>query len=250
MRIVVVAGGCLALLGPAAPVRAQVSEAETSFNVGLAHLREGRPEMAVEEFRKAIKKEPRNPYAHKGLGLAYARLNKFPEALAALRKALELNPYYVDVRNDLGSVLIVAGQRDEGKAEFLKAYNDATNPTPEVSARNLGQACLEERNYTDAANWFRTSLSRNRAYVESYLGLADAVEALARPEEALSVLEGGLKEVPGDPALLGRLGETLLRLGRLGEARARLEEAVRRDPAGEAGRRARSVLGQFPSPRP
>jgi superkiller protein 3 len=222
------------------------SDSEASFNAGLAHLRESRPVLALEQFKKAIKEDSRNSYAYKGLGLTYAQMGKFNDAVAAFRKALELNPYYVDVRNDLGTVLVLSGKRAEGKAEFLAAFNDPTNPTPEISARNLGQAYLEEKNYAEALNWFRTSFNRNKSYADPYLGFADAVAGLGHPEQAVGPLEMAVKEVPGHAPLLLALGEAYYRMGRFTDARTRLEEAARRDPMGPSGRRATELIKNFP----
>ena len=247
VRVAVV--GLALALGPAvagAQTGSRMSDSEVSFNAGLAHLRENRPVLALELFRKAIKEDPKNAYAYKGLGLTYAQLGKLSEAIASFRKALELNPYYVDVRNDLGSTLVLSGKRAEGKAEFLAAFNDPTNPTPEISARNLGQAYLEEKNYREAVNWFRTSFTRNKSYPDPYLGFADAACAMGHPDEAVGPLEAALKEVPGQPFLLVALGEAYYKTGRFTEAKSRLEEAVRRDPSGSAGRRATELIKNFP----
>jgi Flp pilus assembly protein TadD len=232
-------------LGLAGAVAAQV-DPESRFAAGLMHLREGRPDMAIDEFKKAIKLDPKNPYFYKGLGQALAQKKKFGEATEAFKKALELNPYYVDVRNDLGSALILAGNREEGKKEFLAAFNDPTNPTPEISARNLGEAFLEEKNYGEGANWFRTSVNRNKAYADPYLGLADALVGLGRVEEAIAQLEIGLKEAPDNPGLLLSLGQLYSRVGRFKEARAALEGALKKDPGGPHGRRAGELLKELP----
>ena len=152
----------VAVVALAAPALAQSPpQAETRFSTGVMHLREGRVDLALEEFKRAVKEDPKNPYFQKGLGLAYTAKRNWKEAIAAFRKALEINPYYVDVRNDLATALIGSGDREGGKKEFLGAFSDPTNPTPEISARNLGQAYLEEKNYPDAISWFRTSLTRN-----------------------------------------------------------------------------------------
>ena len=60
-------------------------------------------------------------------------------------------------------------------------------------------------------------------------------------------LEAGIKEAPASPALLLALGEAYKRAGRLNDARARLEEAARKDPTGAAGRRAQELLKGIPS---
>jgi Flp pilus assembly protein TadD/predicted regulator of Ras-like GTPase activity (Roadblock/LC7/MglB family) len=239
----------LAVLLPALPAFAQSSpEAEMRFSTGVMHLREGRVELALEEFKKAVKEDGKNPYFQKGLGLAYSAKREWKPAIAAFRRALELNPYYVDVRNDLAAALLGSGDREAGKKEFLAAFSDPTNPTSEVSARNLGQAFYEEKNYTEALNWYRTSVGRNKDYADGYLGLADTLAATGRHEEAVVQLQAAVSEIPTDTALQLALGQALLRAGRYGEARSRLEEVVRKDPAGPLGRAAAEQLKSDPLP--
>jgi protein O-GlcNAc transferase len=236
----------LVVLGPV-PLHAQAgNDAEVRFNSGLTHLRENRPAQALEEFKSAVKQDPKNPYFYKGLGLAYMQLKKYSDAVEALRKSLEINPYYVDVRNDLGTALLLSGKRAEGKAEMLAAYNDPTNPTPDMTARNLAQAYYEEKDWEQAANWFRSSLGRNKSLADSYLGLADSLLAAQRPEEAIAALEGGLKQLPAHAGMLLGLGELYMRAGRFSEARAKFEEAVRREPASPAGKQAAERLKNLP----
>jgi tetratricopeptide (TPR) repeat protein len=234
-------------LAAAAPASAQApKDGESHFMAGLTHLQENRPQLAVEEFKKSIRLDDKSPYSHKGLGIAYTQMRKYPEAIAALRKALELNPYYVDVRNDLGTALMLSGKREEGKAEFLAAYNDPTNPRPELTSYNLANAYLDEKRYAEAANWFRTSIGRNKQNPEAYMGLSEALLALGQPDEAIPPLEAGLKELPQHVGVLTGLGEAYYRAGRFTEAKARLEEAARRDPVGASGRRAAELLKHLP----
>ena len=231
------------------------ADAEIAFNTGLTHLREGRTEMALESFKKAVKQDPKNAYFYKGLGVAQMQLadkcpasdakcrnERLEDALAAARKALELNPYYVDARNDLGTALLRLGKRDEGKRELLTAYEDPTNPTPELSARNLGQAFMEDGNYAQAETWFRTCVDRNKTYAEAYVLLADALLKQNRAPEAAAQLEAGEKAVPDDLGLALELGRAYYRAGRLSEARTRWERVASKDPGGAAGRQALELL--------
>lgn len=247
MRSLSRAVGVAVVVAAAATSFAQAPpDAETSFNAGLQHLRENRPQMALEEFKKAVKGDDKSPYFQKGLGLAYSQLKQYDEAIAAFRKALAINPYYVDVRNDLGAALVLSGKRTEGRAEWVAAYNEPTNPTPDLSARNLGQSYLEEGNFQESASWFRSSLNKNPQQVDSYTGLAAALAGLQRPEEAVPVLEGALKESPGETSLLLALGDVLYRAGRFNEARARLDEVIKKDANSRAGLRAQEMLKHFP----
>jgi Tfp pilus assembly protein PilF len=162
------------------------------------------------------------------------------------RRALELNPYYVDVRNDLGASLILTGKREEAKKEFKTAFEDPTNPTPEVAARNLGQATFEEKKYPEAVSWFQSSLAKNKAYPDAYIGLADTLTAEGKPEEALERLEAGATNCPDDLQISLALGVDYYRAGRFTEAKARLEKVAQKDPGGDAGRKAVDLLRNLP----
>ncbi len=235
----------VALVLPAVVLAQGAAEGESHFNSGVIHLREGRVDLAIEEFERAVEADKKNPYFRKGLGQAYAGRGEFKDAIKQFREALELNPYYVDVRNDLGSALILAGRREEGKKEFLTAYADATNPTPEVSARNLGQAYLDEKNYPEAINWFRTAVGRAPAYADPYLGLAAALMATDRLEEAVILLESGVEAAPS-PGLHLAVGQVYFQAGRFAEARASLETAMKTDPSGPVGQAAAQQLQAMP----
>jgi len=247
MRPAAVLPAALVLALVALPAFAQSpADAEMRFSTGVMHLREGRVDLALEEFKKAVREDGKNPYFQKGLGLAYSAKRDWKPAIAAFRRALELNPYYVDVRNDLAAALIGSGDRDAGKKEFLTAYSDATNPTPEVSARNLGQAFLDEKNYPEAINWYRTSLNRNKEYADAYLGLADALVGAGRADEAVVQLEAAVTQMPNDASLQLGLGQALFRAGRFAEARKRLDDVVKKDPGGPLGKAATDLLKTVP----
>jgi tetratricopeptide (TPR) repeat protein len=235
----------LVLWIPSLPAQ-DVTGGEGYFNSGVIHLREGRVDLALDAFKRAVKADDKNPYFRKGLGQAYAARRDWKEAIEQFREALELNPYYVDVRNDLGTALILAGRREEGKQEFLTAYADPTNPTPEISARNLGQAYVDEKNYAEAISWFRTSIGRNKAYPDGYLGLAEVLMATDRLDEAVVLLEAGVEAAPEDAGLVLALGQVYYRSGRFAEARTRLEEAMRMDPSGPVGQAAALQLQSLP----
>jgi tetratricopeptide (TPR) repeat protein len=230
----------------AAGALAQVPEAELRFNQGLLHLREGRLEMAIADFKQAIEKDKRNPYFQKALGLAYVQQRKYDDAVDCFQQALEFNPFYIDVRNDHGTALILQGKREEGKSEYLKAFGEATNPTPELSARNLGQAYFEEQNFAEALKWYQTAVKRNAKYPDSHLGLAASLLALNRSEEAVVQLVAASNHVPDNNAILVALGDAYFKVGRFTEARARLEQVAKSDPTGPDGRQAAELLRNLP----
>src|SRR6185436_8340080 len=62
--------------------------------------------------------DPRDARAFAASGQVYARTLKYPEAIAALKRALALDGSLREARYALGTVLTRAGRGDEGKAEL------------------------------------------------------------------------------------------------------------------------------------
>jgi Tfp pilus assembly protein PilF len=238
----------VALLALNGPVIAQQkgTEGELQFETGLTHLRERRAEQAIGAFKLAVKADPKNPYAYKGLGLAYMMRQLYPQAIESFKKALEINPYYVDVRNDLGTALMLAGKHDEARRQFAQAYDDPTNPTPEITAYNIGESFLKQKDYQKALDWFKVSAQRNKTHMLAYLGAADVYAATDRLAEAITQLEAAQAINADDLAVTLAIGEAYYRVGRFGEARGKLEQVVKRDASGEQGRRAAKLLLNFP----
>lgn len=233
------------LLGPAFADGPKL-DPETRFDQGLQHLRDGRVDQAIEAFKSATKGDAKNAYFQKGLGQAYLAKRDWSKAVEAFRRALEINPYYADVHNDLGTALMLGGKLEEARQELLAAYNDPTFATPEVAARNLAQSYLEQKSYGEAYNWFRTTVERNKSYPDGHLGLADALAGQQRFDEAVAQLEAAKKELPDSLPIVSALGDACFKVGRFNEARGYFEELARKDPAGPFGRRALERLRDFP----
>lgn len=73
---------------------AQYLSAEELFNQGFAEMENKAWERASSYFLKSISINPNHPQSYGNLGLCYGFLGKKADALTALDKALELDPYY------------------------------------------------------------------------------------------------------------------------------------------------------------
>ncbi len=200
------------------------------------HLREGRVDLALEEFKRAAKEDPKNPYFQKGLGLAYAAKREWKDAIAAFRKALELNPYYVDVRER--PRLRRSSGRGTGRAGRRSSWPPSPTPPtrrprsrPATSARPTSRRRTTPRPSTGSAPASTgtrptptpTSSSPTRSWPRAAL------------DEAVAQLEAGVTELPEDADAAARAGQGALQ-GR----------ALR----GGAGRGSRRRCGRTPPARP
>lgn len=221
------------------------AESDVAYNVGRNYLQTGQNQLAVEQFKKAIALDDKNYSAYKGLGIALTQQKNYKEAEKALRKCLEVNPDFADAHNDLGVALMLEGRREDARKEWLAAMGSPFDPTPDQTAWNLATSYLDEANYTEAVRWFQQSLAHNAASVPSRVGLASALIAQNKLDDAIGVLEAS-KGKNTDPIVMVNLGNAYFQAGRFAESRALLEDAVKKDASGLAGKRASELLKHFP----
>jgi tetratricopeptide (TPR) repeat protein len=89
-------------------------------------------------YQKATQLDPKFGAAWDGLGLAYARHNKLPEALDAFSQAVKVNPDGPQWWNDLGYCQLVEGMVDPAIASFQNSLRRSPKFTRPMV--NLAQA--------------------------------------------------------------------------------------------------------------
>ena len=138
--------------------------------------------------------------------------NQWPEADAAWREFLKLEPQHAGAHANLGAVLARLGKYDEA----VKSYDDALQLDPQLKAVlfNLGVAHYRAGQYAKAAETFGRYLAVKPDAWQAQQLLGLALVELGRDEEAAPLLEAALKANPQDVSLLFGLGLTYLRLNR------------------------------------
>lgn len=75
------------------------SDVNVTVDRGICYRRIGRPDMAAEHFRKAIKLSPNHPFAHRNLGVVLAfDLKDYEGGRKEFEKYLELSPAASDAQ--------------------------------------------------------------------------------------------------------------------------------------------------------
>lgn len=95
--------------------------------LALAHLYQqtGRSDTAVTVYQDTLKQHRKDASVWNDFGLCLAEQKRWPEAIGALRKAVELDSRRTLYRNNLGMVLAGAGKLDEAWKEFREAVGPA-----------------------------------------------------------------------------------------------------------------------------
>src|SRR5664279_333940 len=94
---------------------------------GMKALDEGKYEVGVQAFGKAIEADSKDYFAHFNLAMAYTLLQRDPEAMAEYRKTLELKPGLYEAELNGGMVLL----RQKNFVEALPLFEDAVKQKPQ-----------------------------------------------------------------------------------------------------------------------
>jgi len=69
--------------------------------LGMTYYRQGLPDKAIKEYAKSLNIEPNNSNVHNNLGLALENQDKIDRALEEYKEALRINPNHENARNNL-----------------------------------------------------------------------------------------------------------------------------------------------------
>ena len=91
------------------------------FNMGIALIKQGHLEEAVEHFQQALKIQPDFVDAYHYLGSVVAAQGDLDQAIGHFRQALRIQPEFAEAHESLGQALAEQGKRDEA----VKHYEEA-----------------------------------------------------------------------------------------------------------------------------
>ena len=131
----------------------------------------GRDDESRELFAQLVLGKPDNPYLYFQQGYALRLQEKYVEAEAACRKAVELKPDYKEAYNNLGIALRHQRKYAEAEVAYRKAI--ALNQGDAVSYCNLGDVLQRQGRFRESLEAYRRCLTldskedvmRTRAYL-------------------------------------------------------------------------------------
>lgn len=150
---------------------------------------------------------------------------RYPEAVALFRKALEASEKSIPARVNLASALAMAGDKQGAVSEFEKVLE--IDPGNAAALFNLGTMLLDNGQAQEALRFLETAVVSDPSDAEASYKLGQAQESLGNLEQAAKTYAAAVKLAPSNQDAVLDLARTLARLGRHAEVRQRLEEAYR-----------------------
>jgi tetratricopeptide (TPR) repeat protein len=161
------------------------------------------------------------------LGKANLANGRYPEAIEALQRAVQADPRLPFVHYELGVAYRNLRQLEKSKEEFLA--DAAIEPDVSYTFDQLGAVCAALEEYDEALGYFERALQLNPSLAASHFGLAKIYRQRERYPEALHALDQANRLDPESSSVHYLRGQVLRVLHRTEEARqefARVRELV------------------------
>ncbi|MCX6623592.1 MAG: tetratricopeptide repeat protein, partial [Acidobacteria bacterium] len=210
-------------------------------NLGNALAGAGRFEEAVRQFQVALRIDPEAAKVHNNLGSALSNLGRLPEAISEFDVAVRLDPGYAEAQGNRGLSLLRAGRVPEA----IAALREATRMQPDAApARSqLGFALLSVDSMPEAVAEFDAAMRLEPHSPVAHFNLGFALSRVpGRLEDSIREYQAAVGSAPDFADAHRNLGNALLKDGRVPEAVAAFEQALRLRPD---DRGVRQLLGRL-----
>jgi len=179
---------------------------------------------AFEFFKAALEADDRWTPAYLGAARALSDDDP-PQAIAAAKKALEINPSYVEAYVFLAQQALDQDNRTEARDVLQKAL--AINPSSLEALSALAALAYVEDKTADFDAGVAKVLAIAPNYGEVYRVASELTAHNYRFDEAVTLVRRGLDLEPRNPQMLSELGMHLLRTGDEPAARTALDDSFK-----------------------
>jgi tetratricopeptide (TPR) repeat protein len=124
--------------------------AEEHNNLGVIYEREGKHELAVREYKKAISNDNSLITPYINLGNVYFKEGEFTEAEKSYKKALELDEASLEASNNLASLYIETDAQYEEGLDYMIAATSNLEIIPPYALDTIGVLYLKIGNKAEA----------------------------------------------------------------------------------------------------
>ena len=182
---------------------------------------------ALESLQQLCLQQPRSAAAQYELGVTLGSLGRGEAAIAALRRALELNADIPDAWRALADHLVTIGDAVGADAAYARHIKAATKDPRLLTAA----AALVENRVAHAEALLRSHLKSHPTDVAALRMLAEVAARLLRYSDAERILETCLALAPSFDAARHNYATVLNRQGKAAAALPQVEQLLGKEPA-------------------
>jgi tetratricopeptide (TPR) repeat protein len=144
----------------------EADRAKEALSEGVAYAKEQRYDEAIAHYSTAIKIKPTDFSAYHNRGLSYGKKGDQELAIADFTKTIELNPGFSDAYRSWGVSFTLKGDFDKAISDFTKAIELKPDYAQAYSGR--GYASAKKGKLLQAFEDFQKAIELNPNLVEAY----------------------------------------------------------------------------------
>ena len=171
-------------------------------------------------LRTQIKANPNDAVLRVRLGEALGAAGKSQEAIEQFNAALKISPKHTGAFMDLG-ILAMSNHRDEEAKGYFKKVIELTegsdmadtNQRRELALHNLGVLSYQQKDYEGAIGYFKAALRIRGDASDTYVYLAQSLEAIGQVQDAESAVSVAIRFDPNFAQARYLLGKYMLANG-------------------------------------
>jgi predicted CXXCH cytochrome family protein len=204
--------------------------------LGAVLLDRGEAARALEILEATREANPKDATTHHELARAYREARRPDDAIASIRRAIELDPAFPEAHNSLGGLLFEKGDLSAASVAFRESIRH--QPDFAEAHSNLGNLLLQSNDPGQAEYHFHLAIRLNPKLVSARYNYGAMLAALGRFGPAEEQMREAVRLSPGNAVSRELLGNLLARRGDWRGAANEYRESLRIQP-----RYGRALLG-------
>ena len=174
--------------------------------IGEAYLQQGQLSLAMKEFQRAEVLNADDHLLQYDIGLVLLQKKQFDDAIVRFKRALDLKPDYGEAINSLGNAYAGKEDWDQAIVYYKQVVSDILYGTPHFGYSNLGNAYYFKGDLELSEKYYLEALEVKPGFTRAFQGLARTYIAMGRIPEAVAKLEKAVRKSPDSAALHFQLG--------------------------------------------
>ncbi len=218
---------------------AEVGNAQESYDIGTAYLRQNRFDLALAQFEEAISADDQYADAYNAKGVVLTHKGQYDEALALYEKAASVDPSQTGFRLNIALIYYLKGDRERADVLYQQiiseddAYGGLLDFLAEVESSEelyrIASAYMQQEEYGRALERLDKALAIDPQMGDAYNAKAVVLCHSGSYDEAYALLEEAERLMPSHPGV--RLNMAIVRYlqGRRHEAEVIYRQVVDSD---------------------
>ena len=181
------------LVSCAANLEIRKNKGEAFRDLGEGYMGQGDYTTALRELLKAEKLYSKDSRLQNDLGLTYMTKGKPDIAINHFKKAIKIKPDYTLAKNNMATAYLEKKDWDRAITCFKEITEDLLYATPYFPLSNMGWAYYNKKEYNLAEKYYKDALKIEPRFVIALQGLGLTYVKMGRISEAVAFLEKAVK---------------------------------------------------------